>query len=223
MVEFFQRLGRMGTSEEQVKKLLGSDALMERWVRQLVEQPELRLRHGRFHSMQDKLTQALNWPGHPFTEEHFVMAMEEATTSGRLARFEAEADKNPLLNVVVSIYLATAHQTFAYARDRMRDTFGPDRFSQWAQAYADITAERLALAKDVVGYRDCVRIEVIDLGAHWNTKQGFVPNEVRGKDSAHAAVLYSAAEDPDWVRQMDGKTVPYVMAGGYDLTVPGYG
>ncbi|MDP2631886.1 MAG: hypothetical protein Q8P30_03935 [Candidatus Uhrbacteria bacterium] len=183
-----------------------------------------RLIHGRFRPLKDKLEMVRSWPG----VKGGMIDSAQKEAESRIARFNAESQNNNMLNIVVSPYLGDglAHELLPYARDRMRDTFGTD-FWQWDLAYASgIDENRVRYLQDEGGntivpvYRDCVRIEVVDLGAHFNRKDGTVAKAVRGKDSAHFAVFYAAAQDPDWVRQIDGDTVPWVLACGLELNVP---
>jgi hypothetical protein len=110
----------------------------------------------------------------------------------------------------------------------MKETFG-DRFWQWDAAYASgIDANRVRYLQDAGGntvvpvYRNCVRIEVVDLFSNWNRKTGMVPRDTRGASAAHFAPVFAAAQDPGWVWAMDGEKVPYALAGGLELNVPGY-
>lgn len=179
--------------------------------------------HGMYHSLSDKLETVRSWPG--VTGAMLDAALKEATDSGRIARFDAESPDDKGLNIVVSVYQDNAPDTLVYARARMKDTFG-ERFSQWDEAY--LTHGRVRYLRDDQGhiivpvYRNCVRIEVVDLFASWNRKRGMVPCDIRNTNSAHFAVLFVAAQDPDWVWAMDGEKVPYVVAGGLELNVPGY-
>jgi hypothetical protein len=65
-----------------------------------------------------------------------------------------------------------------------------------------------------------VRRVTLDLGAHWLPGRYLRPMRVRGRDSAHAEVLAAAAHFPDWVRAMDGRSVPYIWLSGYQVTIP---
>ncbi len=40
------------------------------------------------------------------------------------------------------------------------------------------------------------------------------------KKSPHAGILAAAAHHPTWVKAMDGQTVPYVWAAGYECGNP---
>lgn len=63
-----------------------------------------------------------------------------------------------------------------------------------------------------------LRWEVMDLGCHRNVK----PKDIRDPaTSPHAGILASAALHPNWIKNMDGKNVPYVFAPGYKVDVPG--
>ncbi|HEY0486985.1 MAG TPA: hypothetical protein VGD72_12115 [Mycobacteriales bacterium] len=65
-----------------------------------------------------------------------------------------------------------------------------------------------------------VRRVTIDLGAYWEPGRYVRPRHLRDQDSAHAELLAAAAHFPDWVRAMDGKSVPFVWLSGYQLGTP---
>jgi hypothetical protein len=75
---------------------------------------------------------------------------------------------------------------------------------------------------DGIEHQPGVRRVTVDLGAHWEPgrKNYIRPRNIRGADSAHAELLAAAAHFPDWIRAMDGKSVPYVWLSGYHLNVP---
>lgn len=208
-------------SAEDVRKLNKHPEVLVAMAEAMRAHPTFRLIHGRFNSLEDKIEMVKRWPGiaERFSETDFARVVEEA--SDRLARFERESPEHPLLDVVVSVYFDTPHETFAYARDRMRDTFA-EKFWQWPDAYdSDIDANRSALIEGIANYRNCIRVEIIDLGANWKLNDEMIPKDTCGKNSAHAGVIYAAAQDPEWVRQMNlDQGVPYAIAGGYKLNVP---
>ncbi|MBU1032563.1 MAG: hypothetical protein ABII13_03005 [Patescibacteria group bacterium] len=177
---------------------------------------------GCFHSLDEKIEIVKGWPmiSDRFTEVDFQQALKEA--EGRLKRFEQESPKNHLLNVVVSVYWGSVVETFLYGRDRLKSAFG-SRFQQLDVDYeVDDLGERLQLIDGVQDHKNCIRVEVVDLGANWNQKDGMVPKDVRNAQSAHATVLFAGAQDPDWVRLMDrDKGVPCALMGGYNFTVIG--
>lgn len=78
--------------------------------------------------------------------------------------------------------------------------------------------DTLRLLKEIE-HKPGLRWEVIDLGCNRNEK----PMDVRNpeKKSPHAGILASAMLHPEWIKAMDGDTVPYVWAPGYEVQVPG--
>lgn len=218
---FDRHLNSCGLTAEEVVKINKNPAVLSDMLAAMRQHSDFRLIHGMFHPLKDKLEMVRDWPG--VTGDKVDAAFVEARD--RIRRFDEESPHNNGLNIVVSVYHGTAHETLAYARDRMVDTFGND-FWQWDDAYASgIDENRVRYLQDSNGntivpvYRDCVRIEVIDLFANWNQRRGMEPHYVRNASSAHAAVFYSAAQDPDWVWTMDGKKVPYALAGGFEVNV----
>lgn len=210
---------------EDAKKLMKHPPVVAAMAKTMREQPAFRLIHTRFHSLDEKVEIVKGWPGMSdrFTQADFDRAVEEARDTVLLGRFEAASPKNPFLNVVVSVYLGSVVETFLYGRDRLRDAFG-DKFVQWKEAYETPDLDkRLVLLDGIRPVTNCLKVEVIDLGANWNRKDGFIPKDIRNAKSAHAQVLYAGAQDTDWVRQMNpDQGVPYALMGGYVLTVPGH-
>ena len=220
----FKRLLGEHLSAEDAEKLMKHPAVIAEMAKTMREQPVFRLIHGRFHSLEEKIEMVKTWPSifDRFTEVDFTRAVEEARDSGLLGRFEAASPKNSLLNVDVSVYLGSVVEAFLYGRDRLRDAFGK-KFVQWKDAYEmpDLD-KRLRLLDGIKSMTNCIKIEVVDLGANWNYKNGFIPKEIRSEKSAHVQVLYAGAQDSDWVRQVNPvQGVPHVLMGGYMLTVTG--
>jgi len=223
-MEFVDRFGRAGMTPDDLEKIIskGNEDVFADMLKAMREHDIFRLIHGRFKPLDDKIEMVRQWPG--VTEKQIEVALDEA--KDRIARFEKESPENPLLNIVVSVYQDDAPSTLIYARDRMCETFG-DEFWQWDPAYAEgIDENRVRYLQDEDGntivpvYRNCVRIEVVDLGAHFNRKDGTIAKDVRGKDSAHFAVIFTAAQDPTWIRQIDDEQIPWVLACGLELSVP---
>lgn len=185
--------------------------------------PVFRLRHGLWTPLSEVIETVKAWPGmlNRFSEKGFKLAVEEFNDSPRRKRLEAEQEKNRLLQTVIVPYLGSVLETFLYARARMMDAFGTD-YDEWEEAFAqDVDDKRIQLLPEVADRKECLRIEVVDFGAHFNHRDGFLPQDVRDKNSAHAAVIYATSQNTTWVRQMDGVSIPFVLAGGYKLNVPG--
>jgi len=173
--------------------------------------------HGRFTPLDRKLELVRSWPG--VTGADLDRALREGKR--RIVLFDRESPNSPLLDIVVSVYRPTAWETLSYARDRMSEAHGDD-FRQWPDAYASFLEGRVRYLEGAGAPAGGVRIEVVDLGANHAPAGGMVPRDARGPDSAHAAVVCAAAQDPEWVRQMGGGSVPYAIAAGFELDVPGY-
>lgn len=109
-------------------------------------------------------------------------------------------------------YVRTANELWQIARGLQPNWW------QWDELMLD--AEHLRLLSEVK-HEPGIRWVALDLGAHWNAKDGVRPIEVRGADSAHAEILAAAAHFPNWVQAMDGEKVPYVWLPGYQVTIPG--
>ncbi len=121
--------------------------------------------------------------------------------------------KNRLTAVVATYHFDTPQREFEFywpliARAQEANWkwdqlhFDPDHL-RWLKGY-----------ENVLG----LRWEVIDVGANCNRKLC----DVRlPKTSPGAAGLATAALFPDWVRAMNGSTVPYIWLPGYEVTFPG--
>jgi len=215
--QFERKLDGSGLTAEEVLLLNKHPEALGVMLEAMRRHRVFRLIHGRFNPLEDKLARVRDW-WPDVTEEMLQTALEEGKE--RIALFERESPGNSLLDIVVSVYKPTAHETLAYARDRLRETFG-DTFRQWDGAYADIGPDRVRWLDGVAVPPPGVRIEVVDLGADFDPENGMVPAETRRPNSAHAAVIYAAAQDPEWIWQMDGASVPYAIAAGFELDVPG--
>lgn len=220
----FKRILAGKVSAEDARKISKNPKVLEAMEKAMREHEAFRLRHGLWTSLAEVIETTKAWPGllDRFGEKGFALALEEFNDSPRRKRFEAEQEKSPLVQAVVVPYLGSVPETFLYARARMMNAFGKD-YDEWKEAYAHgVDDQRVQLLPEATNRTECIRIEVVDFGAHVNSKDGFVPKDVRGKDSAHAAVIYAASQNIAWVRQMDGSKVPYALAGGYRLNVPSH-
>lgn len=170
-----------------------------------------------FTPLREKLQLVRSYPG--ITDVVIDKALHEAQASGLLARYEAERRRNATLDAVVSVYLDTVPATFLYARD-IADRNGCG-YHHW---YEDIDHTRIRLMKGVPDHRNCVKIEVLDLAANWHRgADALVPKRIRDRNSAHAAVIYAAAQNPELMEQMDGECLPRnIILGGYEFNMARY-
>ena len=111
-------------------------------------------------------------------------------------------------------YIRTAGELWQIARE------GQPNWWQWDELKLD--AEHLRLLPELT-HRPGIRWVALDLGAHWNARDGVRPRDVRASNSAHAEILAAAAHFPQWIQTMDGSAVPYVWLAGYQVTIPGGG
>lgn len=109
-------------------------------------------------------------------------------------------------------YVRTASELWQIARE------GQPNWWQWDGLKLD--SDHLRLLPEVT-HTPSIRWVALDLGAHWNAKDGVRPRDVRGENSAHTEILASAAHFPQWIQSMDGEKVPYVWLPGYQVTIPG--
>lgn len=179
-----------------------------------------------FTPLTEKLAMVKTWPNiNPEdVDAAFVTAMENGTIAG----YESEAGKIPLLDIVVTVYRKSIPATLIYARERMREAWGEEKYSEWEAAYAqsddDERVKAIPGAKPFIPNR--IVIEVVHLGANWNRGVGIVLEEVQKAQApklADFAVIYNVIQSPKWVEQMDGENVPYAMVAALLLNVPGYG
>lgn len=179
--------------------------------------------HGRFHSLKDKLEIVRAWPDVLQIvggATAFDLALKEA--QDRVARFQAESPRNPFLTIVVSPYGPTACETFLYGRAQIMAAFA-GCYEEWKDAYAKgVDANRIRYLEGTPRFANCLRIEVMDCAAHFDPREGFIPRSVSGPKSAHMAVIFGVAEDPDWMMQADGITVPHIFVDGLELNIPGF-
>ena len=178
------------------------------------------LRQRRFHTLDQKLAMVRDWPG--VTGAMIDEAVRQA--DGRIVWFEMERWQNPHINIVVSRYLPTPLDTFMYVMDRLVEEFGEEIEFLWKGEvfpskvrYLDEDPRKVWSHRRV----DCLRIEVVDLGDNYNPNRGTVVADTRGPDSAGFAALYSAIQDPEWVRQTETPSVPSVLACGIEMEVTG--
>lgn len=166
------------------------------------------------------------WPN--INPEDVDAAFATATENGTITGYESEVAGNPFLDIVVTVYRESIPATLIYARERMKEAWGEEKYSEWEAAYAqgidDDRVKAIPGAKQFTPNR--IVIEVVDLGANWNRKDGIVLEEVQKAQApklADFAVIYDAIQSPKWVEQMDGDNVPYALVAALLLNVPGSG
>jgi hypothetical protein len=111
-------------------------------------------------------------------------------------------------------YVRTANELWQITHE------GQPNWWQWDELKLD--SDHLRLLPEV-SHTPGIRWVALDLGAHWNAKDGVRPCDVRGEDSAHAEILAAAAHFPQWIQNMDGEKVLFVWLSGYQVTIPGRG
>lgn len=177
--------------------------------------------HGRFTPFADKIRMVKAWPG--INPADVEAAIETAMENGTIAGYEAEVDKNPFLDIVITVYRESIPATIIYALQLMKGVWG-DRYDEWDTAYAQgVDGERVKAIPGKQFIPNRIVVEVVDLGANWNRKDGVVLEEVQkaqASELADFAVVYSAAQSPKWVEQMDGNDVPYALVPALLLNVP---
>jgi hypothetical protein len=129
---------------------------------------------------------------------------------------------DPLVVDVLAVYLdstrrldgvrRTCHELWTLAAQQQPHAWSWDW--EWDEWKDEPKPVRLL---DGLQHRPGVRRVTVDLGAHWEPGRHVRPRHLRGEDSAHAEILAAAAHFPDWVRAMDGRTVPYIWLSGYHL------
>jgi hypothetical protein len=214
ITELVDRLGRLSRiTPDVVKALAGDDEAMKWWGEQLKNHPKFRLDRGKFHSIQEKLQMVREWPGVTGQMiEQACVGLEE-----KVAFYENAIPDRPQLDIVVSVYRHTVGETVQYALERIGEAFGgriwlSDKLKgdllwrvqygegNWGDRYAQV----------VTGYRDCVRVELVDLDEcprEIPTENGTLTyRRVRQHDAAHMAVLYAAAQDPEWFKWQSKST-----------------
>ena len=223
--EAFERhLSSNGLTAEDVLKLNDNPGVIGLMLAFMREQPAFKLIHGRFVPLADKIAMVKTWPG--INPEDVDAALATAMENGTIAGYESEVGKNPLLDIVVTVYRESIPATLVYARERMREAWC-EKYSEWEVAYAqDVDDDRVKAiegAKSFVANR--IVIEVVDFGANWDRQNGIVLETVQKAQApklADFAVIYNAVESPKWVEQMDGEKVPYALVAALLLNVPGY-
>jgi len=70
--------------------------------------------------------------------------------------------------------------------------------------------------------KPCIRVERIDLLAHWDRRGGLAPDKVRDQTSAHIGLLATAWQHPTLTRLQDATSWPHWNVAGVLVNMPGY-
>lgn len=154
-------------------------------------------------------------------------ALKTARENGTMKAIEALRAEKPedfLVAPVITVNRPTIHETLLFGRFCAQQGWG-DKYTEWMEAYAiGVDEKRVEL---ILGVRpfvpDELAIRIVDFGANWDPKNGNVLKEIQQAQAARLAgfeVIFAMSQHPEWVRRMDGKTVPYALAASLLLSVP---
>lgn len=224
ITEFKRILAAHGLSADDVRKINKDPTIAAVMLAAMREHPAFLLIHGHFAPLARKIAQVKSWLGINPADVDAAVAL--AKENGTIAGYEAEVADNPLLDIVITVYRESVPETLVYARGRMREVHG-DSYYQWDDAYAEgVDEKRVKLLEGAKPFTpNRIVVEVVDLGANWNRKDGVVGRDIQKAQAtqlAGFAVLYAASQSPGWVRQMDGEKVPHALAAGLLLNVHDY-
>jgi hypothetical protein len=171
---------------------------------------------GMFVSLDDQLANIRRWNA----EREWGFTEQELSAVDLTPRSHAD----PLVAELIAVYLdgdgemdpvrRTCRQLWQVAAARQPAAWSWDWY--WDTWLGHPMPVRLAPG---IVHRPGVRRVTLDLGAHWRPGRHIRPCNVRGADSAHAELLAAAAHFPEWVRAMDGTSVPFVWVSGYQVTM----
>lgn len=198
MVELVSRLGRGGMSVSTAKKLMGSDGLMEEFVKAGLALPEFRLIHGVFNTQNDVLTN--------FKARLAAMGIDFDRFSWVGSALAPEFDQyDPETVVVLDATLDTLQNTFEFAWEWTVD--GQD--DKWRYDGMLSDSENLRLISDdrkddAVG--DGPEFKPYTL--RWvriklDSNVGKKPIDVRNPKSPGCALLFMSAEHPARIKATD--------------------
>ncbi len=156
------------------------------------------------------------------TGRAFDLAISEA--QDRIARFKHETAANPehSLKVSVSPYGRDCFTTFIFGRAHLRAAVGARNYvEKLDNVFRKLKAEDCRYRPGTPDFKNCLRIEVIDVRAHISAPDREVHvKEVCGANSAHMAVIYAAAQDTLWAMSINAYDIPDVLIGGIEINAP---
>ncbi|MDP9074169.1 MAG: hypothetical protein M3N98_08350 [Actinomycetota bacterium] len=132
---------------------------------------------------------------------------------------------DPLVVDLVAVYLPadaeldgvrrTCHELWTVAAAQHPNAWSWDE-KPWDERLRQTKQVRLLYG---IVHEPGIRRVTVDLGAHWEPHRPNRSIDYRSKDSAHAEILAAAAHFPRWIRAMDGRSVPYALLSGYQVTM----
>ncbi len=204
-------LSRLGVTDKELARYASQDHLDHRLL-DLARRIKYRSWQSHYALELDHVLEIVrSWPG--VTEEAIQEAIQDAQTvvcdDGVVAnddhigrKYDYARDDHPLLRVVVTVYKATPHETFLYALERIKETYGEsvcDLDPIFASdEFQDCIRLRETAAPD---YRNCIKIELVNFGTHalgvssegdWSTK----------RNGAHASALFALAQHIELIADM---------------------
>lgn len=108
--------------------------------------------------------------------------------------------------------------TFDANLRRIRQVFGVGRVHVWNQIQSDAQHLRLLIGSPL--HMPCAMWDTVDMNME---SRGQSIQRVRGHDSLADELFSLLWMFPEYVRAIDHERIPGVLAGGYELNVPGHG
>ena len=224
VIDFLRVLRKTDLTIQELVKLVRFPEDVVAMVEFVRRRPSFRFIHGWFAPLTDKAIMVKSWPG--INPKGVDAAIALAHENGTIAGFEAESPENDKLDLVIVPYRESLAATFLYGRARMMETWS-GRYVEWENAYAqgvdDKRVELIPGARPFVP--NTIVVQAVDFGANWDPKRGNVLRDVQANQAgqlADFAGLFNASQSPEWVKQMNGTSMPYAILAALLLNVPRY-
>ncbi len=168
--------------------------------------------HGLWTPLANKVAMVKTWPG--INPDDVDVAVATAMSDGTMAGYEAEVGNNTRLDAVVTIYRESLSATRVYACMCMCEA--------WGKAYSHAPVfDRSDAVKRITEGRpflpNRIVIEVVDFGANSKQQNNDSISCVQRAQAPHLAdfaLIYNAAQSPQWGLWLAEKQAPYPVLGG---------
>lgn len=223
LTELKRIMGEYFTAE-QVRKINRFPRVMEGMYEAAMRDLVFRLIHGIWTPMSDVVEIAREYEG--VTGDQIDAMLKTARDNGLIEGFERESDSRPLLAPVIVRNRESVPATFLYGRELMQKAWD-GKYTEWGEAYAQgVDDDRVKLIPGARAFvPDELVLHIVDFGANWNRRDGLILEDIQKAQAGQLAAfeaLFAASQHSEWLRQMDGKEVPYALMAALLLNVPGY-
>ncbi len=170
----------------------------------------------RFNHLSDKIAMVASWPGYTLSRVNAVVQI--AWANGTIAKYEGERENNPFIDLVFSVSRENPYETLCYVRQRLMEVWGRN-YHEWTDLFClpGLRHDQVSLIPGSRVFQpNSITVAAVDFASNWlgYPKRTSMDRVIQEQADVLAGfeTLFNVCQSPQWVLQMDGHTVPFVIA-----------